>query len=180
MFKTSNRRPRRPWSAAVTLAMALALAVTAALLGQVGCGGSQKGAAASSDDQEFQCKNRRIAYIVTGSFAGPEVGVVVDCAERGPRIMKWVVLSEQGDRQTMEHSLTSAEFDDLWKRIESTGWRNLGDCDNPDAVEGDPEYKIGVQDDVMNKSMACTGKELPFPFNRMVNELDLKAAEYSE
>lgn len=174
MFKTMNRRTQKPWHTAAGLALVIAL------LAQVACGGSQKRAAASSDEQEFQCKDRRVAYIVTGSFAGPEVGVVVDCAEHGPRIHKWVVLTVQGDRKTMEHSLTPAEFDELWKRIESTGWRHLGDCDNPAAVEGDPEYKIGVKDDVLSKSMVCHGKELPFPYNRMVNELDLKAAEYGE
>lgn len=143
------------------------------------CGGSQSTGPQSTDEQEFLCKERRIAYIVTGSFAGPEVGVVVDCAERGPRIMKWQVLSKDGDKKTMQHSLGAGEFNALWERVESTGWRHLGDCDNPEAVEGDPAYKIGVKDESLAVSMECAGKELPFPYNRLVNELDLKAAEYA-
>lgn len=144
------------------------------------CGGADKGPAQPAAGPEFACKDRRAAYIVTGSFAGPEVGVVMDCAEVGPRISKWIVLDEDGDRRTMEHSLTPGEFDALWDKIESTGWRHLGDCDNPQAAEGDPAYKIGVKDHVLAVTMNCAGKELPFPYNRLVNELDLKAAEYGD
>jgi hypothetical protein len=154
-----------PWAVALVLA---------------GCGGSQKASVAAADDREFQCKNRRMAYIVTGSFAGPEVGVVVDCAERGPRIMKWQVIGVAGDRKTMERSLSPGEFHELWQRVESTGWRHLGNCDNPEAVDGDPRYKIGIQDDNLSVSLECDGKVLPFPYDRIVNELDLKAAEYGE
>jgi hypothetical protein len=155
-------------------------AVLAALAALAACGGPQKSAADSSGDRDFQCKERRIAYIVTGSFAGPEVGVVVDCAERGPRIMKWQVIGVAGDKKTMESSLSEGEFQELWQRVESTGWRHLGNCDNPEAVEGDPRYKIGIADESQSVSLECDGKELPFPYDRIVNELDLKAAEYGE
>jgi hypothetical protein len=117
---------------------------------------------------------------VTGSFAGPEVGVVVDCAERGPRIMKWQVIGVTGDRKSMERSLSPGEFHELWQRIESTGWRHLGNCANPEAVDGDPMYKIDIQDDDLSVSLECDGKVLPFPYDRIVNELDLKAAEYGD
>lgn len=143
------------------------------------CGGKARGSGESMSQDEFQCKDRRVAYIVTGSFAGPELGVIIECEGRGPRISKWHVLSSEGDKKTMDHSLTPEEFDTLWEKIESTGWRNLGDCNNPEAVEGDPVYKIGIKDDSMSVSMTCEGKELPFPYNRLVNELDLKAAEYA-
>jgi hypothetical protein len=168
---------RLPMTVSTRLFLTL-LALAAVALVAAGCGGSQK-AAASDDDRNFQCKDRRIAYIVTGSFAGPEVGVVVDCAERGPRIMKWQVVGVTGDKQTMAHSLTTGEFHELWQRIESTGWRHLSNCNNPEAVDGDPKYKIGIQDESLSVSLDCDGKELPFPYDRIVNELDLKAAEYS-
>lgn len=150
-------------------------------LGSAGCGG--RPAAGSGSDEpaiEFECKDRRVAYIVTGGFAGPEVGVVMDCASTGPRIHKWVVLNEEGDKKTLEHSLDPDSFDEVWEKIESTGWRNLSDCDNPEAGPGDPEYKIGVKDHTLAVSMSCVGKTLPFPYNRVVNELDLIVAQFGE
>jgi hypothetical protein len=154
-----------------------------------GCGGA-KGGGGAAEQYDFDCRNRRMAYIATGHFAGPEVGVVVDCAERGPRIKRWVVMDvqageqtgeqagEQAGRQTNQHSLTAREFDRLWEKFDSTGWRMLGDCDNPAAVEGDPAYKFGIQDHNGSVSLACAGKTLPFPFDRMLNELDLLVAQY--
>lgn len=142
-----------------------------------GCGGGQK----PTNDTEvgdFKCRDRRVAYIATGHFAGPEVRVVVDCAERGPRIKRRVALDDKGGEQTGEHSLSVAQFNDLWEKIESTGWRNLDDCDNPSASEGDPAYKFGIKDENGAASLACAGKELPFPFDRLLNELDLLVAEH--
>ncbi len=152
--------------------MILALLTTA-------CGGKQT-TTTRADLENFDCKERRAAYVATGTFAGREVGVVIDCAERGPRVKKWRLLGEGDDRKTIEHSLTPGEFDTLWEKLESTGWRQLEDCDNPDAVEGDPEYKIGIKDHALAVAVTCAGKELPFPYNRLVNELDLKVAEYGE
>ena len=156
--------------------MAAVFAVVLACLAP-GCGGGQSRGAAE-DVRNFQCRNRRVAYIATNHFAGPEVGVVIDCAERGPRVKRWVVIDDSGGKQTGEHSLTARVFDDLWEKIESTGWHNLGDCDNPGAGEGDPAYKFGIQDENGSVSLACEGKELPFPFDRLLNELDLLVAEH--
>lgn len=155
------------------------LAIGAAGLWVIGCGGGQRGGASGAEDA-FACKDRRVAYIVTGSFAGPEVGVALDCAERGPRIYKWVVAEKGGNKDTQEHSLSPGEFDAVWEKIDSTGWRNLGDCENPGAGEGDPVYKIGIQDHNNTASVTCAGKTLPFPFAGIVNELDLKVAEHGE
>jgi hypothetical protein len=155
---------------------AFAAAAVQAIALMLGCGGSGTRSAAPTTD--FECKDRRVAYIVTNSFAGPEVGVVIDCAKRGPRLEKWRVLDEGGDRQASDFSLTPGEFEDVWERVEATGWRNLGDCDNPDASEGDPEYKIGIKDHAAAVSVTCVGKELPFPYNKLITELDLIAAAH--
>ena len=143
----------------------------------LGCGGSQN-QGVSEDVRNFECANRRVAYIATGHFAGPEVGVVIDCAERGPRIKRWVVIDDSGGKETGEHSLTVRQFNDLWEKVDSTGWQNLSDCDNPDAGEGDPAYKFGIQDQNGSVSLACDGKQLPFPYDRLLNEIDLLVAEH--
>ena len=158
-------------------AMPLCLALTLALA-LPACGGGQK-QPSDNGDKSFDCDARRIAYIATNHFAGPEVGVVVDCAERGPRIKRWVVIDEDGGKSTNEHSLTTAEFEDLWEKVDSTGWRNLTDCDNPEMVEGDPLYRFGIKQQDDATSLTCGGKTLPFPYDRLTNELDLLVAQYS-
>ena len=157
---------------------ALSLATLATLLCLSACGGGQK-KTSGGDDKSFACDKRRIAYIATNHFAGPEVGVVVDCAERGPRIKRWVVIDKDGGKSTNEHSLTTAEFEDLWEKVDSTGWRNLTDCDNPEMVEGDPLYRFGIKQQDDATSLTCGGKTLPFPYDRLTNELDLLVAQYS-
>lgn len=162
---------------AIPLAAVTALLSAALVLPLNGCGSSQK-SAMDPGAADFKCRDRRIAYIATGHFAGPEVRVIVDCAERGPRISRVVKLDDKGGEQTGEHSLTVAQFNTLWEKVESTGWRNLSDCDNPAAEEGDPAYKFGIKDENGASSLACAGKELPFPFDRLLNEIDLLVAEH--
>ena len=162
----SGYRAPLTWTLAAAIAVALA-----------GCGG--KTAPKESEyNKNFACKDRQVAYIATNVFAGPQVGVVVDCAERGPRIKRWVVIDENGGKKTGDKSLTAIEFDELWEKIESTGWRNLSDCENPNAAEGDPAYRYRISDAEQTVNLACAGNELPFPFNRMTNELDLIVAKY--
>lgn len=163
----SEHRTRRLITGGVVL---LALFVVA-------CGGKASGKKRA--DGAFSCDDRRVAYIGTGLFAGPEVGVVISCAERGPQIRRWVVLDESGSKQDGARSLTPGEFDELWTKIDGTGWHNLSDCDNPNAGDGDPSYKIGIKNQQMAVSLSCTGNPLPFPFDRIVNELDLLVGKYS-
>ena len=132
-----------------------------------------------TETSDFECKERRAAYIATGGFAGKEAGVLLDCQEHGPRIESWRAL-DGGGKKTSEHSIEPREFDDLWSEIEATGWRNLGDCDKTEAGEGEATYKIGVKDETHSSSLTCAGKELPFPYNRLIDSLDLLAGKYSE
>ena len=158
------------------LSLALATLASVALL-CTGCGGA-KGADNGGQVNNFDCDDRRIAYIASNHFAGRQVGVVVDCAERGPRIKRWVVIDEEGGKKTGEHSLTPEQFDELWGKVDSTGWRNLIDCDNPEAAEGDPLYRFGIKQQEETISLTCGGKTLPFPYDRLTNELDLLVAQY--
>ena len=149
------------------------------LITAVGCG-SPATRTKTSSRADFSCKNRRAEYMVTGGFAGPEAGMSVTCdADSGPRIIKYVVDSDNQRRESA-HGLGPGEFDALWDRLNSTGWHNLGDCDNDEASDTDPVYSFDLTDDWTSKSMSCAGRTLPFPWDAIVSELDQKAAEYGD
>ena len=133
-----------------------------------GCGGKQHGGA--EDMAYFQCKDRSAEYIVVGSLAGEELGVALDCKDAGPRVRRWKVDSN-GTRDDAAHSLTPGEFDDVWARIQDTGWANLKDCGPSKA--GDPVYTFDVKNDQASASFSCSGRgQLPFPYSSLVDELD--------
>jgi hypothetical protein len=73
-------------------------------------------------------------------------------------------------------------LESLWKKIESTGWRYLENCDNPSAADDDPVYTVDVADDKSSVSLSCPGqaRSMPFPFDRLINELDLEAAGFPD
>ena len=145
----------------------------AALVAAAGCGGGARGTRGDGDG--FECRDRRASYLVSGSLAGEEVGVQMDCAERGPRLRRWVV-GKGGDRDERARSMTPGEFDDIWSRIEGAGWRFLKDCDSG-AASTDPVYTFDVVDWNGSVSFACAGRgELPFPYGGIVDELDQAAA----
>ena len=179
---TSRAAGRRFGSTAATaLALAGLLGMMAgAMVGAIaGCKKQTATPQSPTPLADFECKERRAAYIASGGFAGAEVGVVMDCAPAGPRIHTWRLVGED-QKNTSEHSLTPDEFEEVWEKVEATGWRNLGDCDRTVPEEGEPTYKMGVKDEILAKSMTCVGKTLPFPYNRLVDTLDLVAAKYSE
>lgn len=143
------------------------------------CGPSQPDAAGPSDLADFECNDRRAEYMVVGGFVAPEAGVIVRCDGNNPRLTKWRL--DGDDRIESTHRLSGAQFDTLWKKIDSTGWRHLEDeCNNPAAVDGDPVYTIDIGDHAVDKALLCPGKELPFPYDRLVNELDLRAAGFGD
>lgn len=159
------------------LGTAAALAV-ALLAG--GCGGSQAGARADRGLDDFSCDQRRIEYLVAGGFVADEAGVSVECSNDDPRITKWH-LGGGGERVSATNQLSADQFEALWSKVDSTGWRHLDEeCHNPGAAEGDPVYSIEVVDHSTRRSYTCTGKELPFPYDRLVNELDLRAAGFGD
>lgn len=137
------------------------------------CGGKQHGGG-DGDTSLFACKERAAEYIVVGSLAGEELGVALDCKDAGPRVRRWRV-ARDGTRDDAAKSLTPGEFDDVWSRIQDTGWGNLHDCGATKA--GDPVYTFDVKDWQNSASFACSGRgTLPFPYSTLVDELDQAAA----
>jgi len=161
--------PRRLAFRAATAAATLAtLAATSA------CGAHQH--RTTEDDRLFACKDRSAEYIVVGGIGGDEVGVALDCSDAGPRVRRWKV-GQDGTREENAKSLTPGEFDDLWAKIEATGWKNIQDCAQP-AAQGDPVYTFDVKNEDDKASFSCSGRgELPFPWGSLVDELDQAAAQ---
>ena len=152
-------------------AAALALLTTS-------CSGGEKSRGGGGGDSDFECNERSALYIVRGGFVGFEGGVTFTCTGSGPRVERWRV-AEQGEaRQVKSAKLSTYEFDDTWKRINSAGWQFMAEeCDNPDAAEGDPSYVIAVKDHRASNKANCQGADkLPFPHGQLVDELDLRAA----
>jgi hypothetical protein len=160
----------------VIAARALALV---ALVAGVACGGGKR-SSGGPDVTDFECNERRIEYMVVGGFAADEAGVRMDCAGGKPVLTKWR-LEANGERRTEPFDLSGEQFDATWEKVEATGWRFLDEkCANPGASPKDPIYSIDVGDGSKSVSLSCTGKELPFPYDRLVNELDLRAAGFGD
>ena len=149
------------------------------LVALVACGGGAGQTRGGDDDSSFACYERRVGYSVTGSFAGDTAGVSAECTESGSaKIVKWK-MDDDGKQHDKIQVIEGWEFDELWTKIDSTGWRNLDEeCDNPESADGDPVYRIEVGDAMAFRALMCEGVELPFPYDALVNELDLKAAAF--
>ena len=133
----------------------------------------------TSEGPPFECSSRRAEYLVVGGMVAPEAGVSMVCDGSGPRIITW--RNEEGEHRVEDtHPLSAEQFEATWEQIDSTGWRFLEkDCGNPKR-KGDPIYTIGVGDHATQVDLVCGGKELPFPYDRLVNELDLRAAGFGD
>jgi len=135
---------------------------------------------------DFECNERSAEYTIAGGLMShhqrglvePEAGVTVSCAGVTLRLEKWRLFSEDGNRKSSEHSLTPDEFEEFWQNLESVGWRNLRDCDNPEAADDDPIHSFAIADWSGDKHLTCQGKVLPFPFDRLRNTFDLTAAAH--
>lgn len=159
---------------AAVIALTLAVIVAAPA-----CGGGQHASAGSGEVAGFDCRGRKIEYMVSGGLAGVEAGVSVVCHQSTPTLRKWRGAGEGNQAESKTFELSQADFELLWKKIESTGWRYLDNCDSQGAPE-DPVYTVDVGDSKSSVSLSCQGQELPFPFNRLVNELDLQAAGFPD
>lgn len=137
-----------------------------------GCGARQ--AQADRETQMFACKDRAVNYTVTGHMAGSELGVQMDCIEMGPRIKRWKV-DAQGTRTEDARSMTPAEFDDVWSQIAGVGWENFKDCTNGSDGKNDPLYRWAIKDDQNANSFECRSTTVPFPYNSLVDPLDVAA-----
>lgn len=142
----------------------------------------KNGPATSGDNRDlsqFECKGRRVEYMVAGGFVADEAGVSVLCDNENPRLIKWRVDSDK--RSESVHKLSGEQFDELWEKVDATGWRYLdSECDNPDAAPDDPAYVIDLSDFTGSVTLSCSGKELPFHYEGIVSELDLRAAGFGD
>jgi hypothetical protein len=173
-------------------------ALLALVVAATSCGGTQRGARASGGDEgaaepSFSCHGRRAEYMVVGGFAAAESGVSVVCDNDRPHVIKWQSESVGGQRQESNLKLSGEQFEGFWEKIDATGWRNVPEqcsASGPRKAKGkkksapstpaEPIYTIDVSEGKMSKSFTCAGKELPFPYDRLVNELDLRANGFGD
>ena len=138
------------------------------------CGGRQN--QANREAIDFDCRDRSASYIATGHIAADEIGVMLDCAEAGPRIRRWKT-DKNGQRTADERALSPADFNKTWREIDATGWPNLRDCSNGSLEKTDPVYVFDIKDDTNKASFQCQTREVPYPYNDITDALDLMAAE---
>jgi len=151
---------------------ALAAGAIVAVAG-AGCGASAR-EQARLEAQDFACRDRLVSYTVTRHIAGDELGVQMDCAAAGPRLVRWKS-DRSGNRIEDKRSIPPAEFDRVWREISGTGWENLKDCTTGTLGERDPVYVFDVRDDQSQASFQCQSTTMPFPYNGLVDPLDLAA-----
>jgi len=145
-----------------------------AALAAAGCGARQK--QADAEAQEFACKDRIVSYMATHHLGGDEIGVQMDCASAGPRIKRWRI-DKAGTRQEDARSMTPGEFDGVWKEIDGSGWAFLKDCSNGDGGPQDPVYVFDIKDDQQQASFQCQSMKMPYPYNTIVDPLDLASQQ---
>lgn len=152
----------------VVIALVIALVVASG-----GCGARQR--QADAEQQDFDCKERLVSYVVSGHMGGSELGVQMDCSE-GPRIKRWKV-DKQGNRVDDARPLTPGEFDRVWREVDGTGWVNLKDCENGTGGKQDPVYVFDIKDDQNKASFQCQTVAVPYPYNGLVDPLDFAAQQ---
>lgn len=141
----------------------------------IACGGGERERIAR-EAQRFECRKRVASYVATHHLAGDELGVEMDCAEAGPRIRRWK-MDKLGTRTEDAHGLTPGQFDQVWKEIEGTGWQYLHDCSNGTGGKQDPIYLFDIKDDQTARQFSCQSQTMPYPYNDLVDPLDLTAQE---
>jgi hypothetical protein len=135
------------------------------------CGARQK--QATEEAQSFDCKDRLVSYVVSHHMGGDEVGVQMDCTN-GPAIKRWRI-DRKGTRIDDARSLTPAEFDKVWGELAGSGWENLKDCSNGTGGDRDPVYVFDIHDDQSTASFQCQSQSMPYPYNTIVDPLDVAA-----
>jgi hypothetical protein len=141
-------------------------------LGLGACGGARREQIAR-ETQVFDCRGRRASYVAAHHMAG-EIGVQIECADTGPRIKRWRT-DKAGTRLEDARSLTPGEFDKVWKEIDGTGWTYLHDCSNGTGGKLDPIYQFDIKDDQNQAAFQCQSQSMPYPYNDIVDPLDLAA-----
>jgi hypothetical protein len=145
--------------------------IAAAALAVAACGASAR-ERARREAEGFSCRDRSASYVATHHMGGAELGIKLDCAEAGPRIVRWKT-NPGGARIDDARSMTPGEFDALWNQIDGVGWQYLKDC----APGGDhePVYQFAIQDDLAEASFRCQAQTMPYPYSSIVDPLELAA-----
>jgi hypothetical protein len=138
-----------------------------------GCGGGAR-EQARREGQDFECHDRAVSYTASRHIAGEEIGVQMDCATSGPRIVRWK-MNRTGERIEDARSLAPIEFDRVWREIAGTGWENLKDCTTGTLGKQDPVYVFDVKDDQSQATFQCQTTTLPYPYNGLADPLDMAA-----
>ena len=136
------------------------------------CGARQR--QADEEKVSFDCKERLVSYVATRHLGGDEVGVQMDCGEVGPRIKRWR-MDKTGARVEDARSMTPVEFDNVWRQIDGVGWQYLKNCDNGTNGDNDPIYVFDVKDDQAKGTFQCQSQSMPYPYNSIVDPLDVAA-----
>ena len=155
-------------SARFVLAAALSLLLGAAA---TSCAGRQKVA-----DSDFECKDRRAMYVATGSLVYAEQGISLTCDGNHTHLEQYFVTTDGKEKRTGA-DISRYTWETAWGEFDHAGWRMLQDCDNPGAGEKDPIYTFEVSDGDRTVTVMCKGIEMPFPFDRLRNALDMAASE---
>ena len=142
------------------------------LLALVACGPSRQ-QRALADQEQFDCKDRLVSYVVSGHMGASELGVQMDCSE-GPRIKRWKV-DKQGARIDDTRAMTPSEFDKIWREVDGTGWTYLKDCANGSGGKQDPVYVFDIKDNQAAATFQCQTDTVPYPYNGLVDPLDVAA-----
>lgn len=169
------------------------LLVSIAAAAAAACGGSGSVArAAPVRAADIECNSRRAEYMVVGGMVAPESGVSLVCERSRPRITSWRTEAGRAEQIRSSRALTAEQFEAAWEKIDATGWRFLsrtcparkrarsGKRRRAPRAPREPIYTIDVGDSASSVSLTCTGAELPFPYDRLVNELDLRAAGFGD
>ncbi|MGE5181732.1 MAG: hypothetical protein ACM31C_06705 [Acidobacteriota bacterium] len=144
--------------------------VVAAML--AGCGGAPHGS--TGGGEAFACRDRSASYMAVKDIGGDERGVLIECADAGPRIKRW--RQEKGGKRDEEvRPMSPAQFNKTWDELAGTGWENLKDCDNGTLGKHDPVYVFDIKDDENKASFQCQTREVPYPYFDITNALDLAA-----
>jgi len=128
-------------------------------------------------DPAFECNDRRMEYTAEGTIMYAKQGVRLFCDGNVPTAEKFFI-DKDGNEQKKSAEISAGTFDDAWKEFQAAGWRMLEEnCDNPSAAKKDPTQTFEVTDGDLKRHFKCKGTELPFPYDRLRNALDLSAAE---
>ena len=144
-------------------------------LALAGCGNPNRAELAAN--RNFDCRDRSASYLAIGSMIGAEAGVMIDCRDAGPRLVRWTV-DRDGNRDEQAKSLSVAQFERVWEKVDGTGWRYLKDCAGT-GEDGDPIYNFDVIDWNGQGTFACQNRgPLPYPYFILADQLDLAVAEF--